>query len=282
MPKISVLMPVYKTNEKFLREAIESILKQTFDDFEFLILDDCPEDSREKVVKSYKDKRIKYYKNEKNLGITPTRNKLIDLAKGEYLAIMDHDDIRLPESFSEEVKVLDNHPNIGVVGSAIHKIVKNKDVFLPEYDEDIKVALMAKCAVTHPSSMVRRSLLVDNHIYYEEHYSPAEDYRLWSRLIDYTDFYNIPKVLFCYRDWRNNTTHIQDDKMNKAGAEISAENMVKYPVLERRFSLSAKHIDFVRLFGFIPFLKIVTQGNRRKTYLFNSILLYTAKKSTKL
>lgn len=65
MPKVSVLMPVYKTSEKYLREAIESILSQTFEDFEFLILDDCPEDDREEIVRSYKDKRIKYYKNEK-------------------------------------------------------------------------------------------------------------------------------------------------------------------------------------------------------------------------
>ena len=110
MVKVSVLMPVYKTNEKFLREAIESILGQTFSDFEFLILDDCPEDDRESIVKSYDDKRIKYIKNEKNLGITPSRNKLIDMAEGEYLAVFDHDDISLPERFQKQVEFLDNHP----------------------------------------------------------------------------------------------------------------------------------------------------------------------------
>ena len=84
-------MPVYKTNEAHLREAIESILNQTFTDFEFLILDDCPDDDREAIVKSYKDKRIKYSKNDKNLGITPSRNKLIEMSQGEYLAVFDHD-----------------------------------------------------------------------------------------------------------------------------------------------------------------------------------------------
>ena len=92
MPKVSVLMPIYKTNEKYLKEAISSILNQSYTDFEFLILDDCPEDTREEIVKSFKDKRIKYFKNERNLGITPSRNKLIDMAKGEYLAVFDHDD----------------------------------------------------------------------------------------------------------------------------------------------------------------------------------------------
>lgn len=80
MPKISVLMPVYNTNEAYLREAIDSILNQTFSDFEFLILDDCPNDNREHIVTSYNDKRIVYLKNDKNLGISSSRNKLIDMA----------------------------------------------------------------------------------------------------------------------------------------------------------------------------------------------------------
>ena len=79
MPKISVLIPVYKTNPDYLKEAVQSVLNQTFANFELLVLDDCPEDSREDVVKSFQNKRIKYFKNGKNLGITPSRNKLIDL-----------------------------------------------------------------------------------------------------------------------------------------------------------------------------------------------------------
>ena len=103
MPKVSVLMPVYKTEETHLKEAISSILNQTIKDFEFLILDDCPEDNREKIVKSFDDKRIRYLKNEQNRGITSSRNKLFDIAKGEYLAIFDHDDISLPERLEKQV-----------------------------------------------------------------------------------------------------------------------------------------------------------------------------------
>ena len=85
MPKISVLMPIYNTPKEYLKEAIESILNQTFTDFEFLILNDSPDNTElDKIVASYKDKRIRYSKNEKNLGITPSRNKLIDIAKGDY------------------------------------------------------------------------------------------------------------------------------------------------------------------------------------------------------
>ena len=164
MPKVSVLMPVYKTNEKHLRDAIESILNQTFTDFEFLILDDCPDDSREEIVKSYKDKRIKYSKNAKNLGITPSRNKLIEMSKGEYLAVMDHDDISLPTRFEKQVKYLDENKDIGVVGSHVKFMVKNKLRKRPVDDADIKLSLMGGCAITHPASMIRKSVLIKNKI----------------------------------------------------------------------------------------------------------------------
>ncbi|MBR4927772.1 MAG: glycosyltransferase, partial [Alphaproteobacteria bacterium] len=105
--KVSVLMPIYRTQESYLRTAIESILNQTYWDYEFLILDDCPEDDREDIVKSYNDPRIVYMRNDKNLGITRSRNKLIELAKGDYLATMDHDDISLPTRFEKQVVYLD-------------------------------------------------------------------------------------------------------------------------------------------------------------------------------
>lgn len=115
--KVSVVIPIFRTKEAFLREAIESVLKQSFVDFELLLLDDCPEDSREAVVGEFSDARIVYLKNEKNLGIAGARNKLLSLAKGEYIAVLDHDDIALPTRLEEQVKFLDANPEVGVVGS---------------------------------------------------------------------------------------------------------------------------------------------------------------------
>lgn len=103
MPKISVLMPVYKTPEPFLREAVESILNQTAENFEFLILDDCPEDrAAEAVIASYDDARIKYFRNERNLGIAGSRNRLMEMATGDYLAVADHDDVSLPQRLEKK------------------------------------------------------------------------------------------------------------------------------------------------------------------------------------
>ena len=115
MPEVSVLLPVYNTPEDFLRQAVESILNQTFQDFELLIVNDASTTDVEKVIRSYSDSRIKYFKNKTNLGISGTRNILLDKAQGKYLAVMDHDDISLPERLAREVDFLDCHPNIGVV-----------------------------------------------------------------------------------------------------------------------------------------------------------------------
>ncbi|WP_096026589.1 glycosyltransferase family 2 protein [Campylobacter lanienae] len=282
MPKVSVLMPVYKTNEKYLKEAIASILNQTFTDFEFLILDDCPDDTREEIVKSYNDNRIKYSKNEKNLGITPSRNKLIDMAKGEYLAIFDHDDISLPTRFEQQVKYLDEHKDVGVVSCTIKFIDRDELLQHPTNNTDIKLALIGYCALSHSASMIRKSILINNNIRYEEAFSPAEDYALWCRLIPFTNFYNIPEVLFHYRDHAENTSHKQESKMRQATFAI--RNFVKNdnPDLYGDFLLKSSHINRIKLFGFIPLFKIIKQANRIKIYLFYKILLFKSKSTIKL
>lgn len=282
MPKVSVLMPLYKTNECFLREAIESILNQTFTDFEFLILDDCPEDSRERIVQSYKDKRIKYSKNEHNLGITPTRNKLIDMAQGEYLAIFDHDDISLPTRLEKEVKYLDENPDVGVVGTKVKNMIAKSVSSAPCENHDIKLALMRTCAITHSSSMIRKSLLIKNNIRYEEEFSPAEDYALWCRLIPFTKFHNIEEILFYYRDHNNNTSHNQKNKMQQSTFAIWAFVKANNPALYNEFLLKAKHTTRIRLFGLLPFLTVIKQGNRAKVYLFEKIMLLNSKSVIKL
>lgn len=246
--KVSVLMPIYRTPESYLRTAIESILNQTYSNFEFLILDDCPQDNREEIVKSYNDSRIVYIKNEQNMGITKARNRLIDLAQGEYLATMDHDDISLPTRFEKQVAYLDAHPTVGVVGCRAETFPNYLNLYHPETDEDIKAGLTCRCAILHPASMIRKSVLIDNNIRYEERYSPAEDYRLWLRLMDCTDFYNIQEVLFRYRHHDHNTTSRQFDKMLYASEELHYMVQKKHPELYEKFKENKRYR--ISLFNF--------------------------------
>ena len=282
MPKVSVLMPVYKTDEKYLREAIESILNQSFTDFEFLILDDCPQDDREEIVKSYADKRIKYSKNPHNMGITPTRNKLIDMAKGEYLAVFDHDDISLPTRFEKEVSYMDTHPETGVVSCRVMKMSNHRLSKNPTANKDIKLALVRTCSLTHPAAMIRKSVLNKHNIRYEEAYSPAEDYALWCRLIPYTEFHNLDEVLFHYRDHAGNTSHLQAEQMTNVTYAIWSFVKHDNPILYEEFLSRATYKMEIKLFGILPFLKIVTKDSRSSVYLFEKIKLFTCKNSLKI
>lgn len=256
MPRVSVLMPVYNTKPEHLREAIDSILAQTFTDFEFLILNDCsPNADVEEVVKSYTDPRIVYAVNEHNLGISGSRNRLLDMAKGEYLAVMDHDDISLPERFEKQVAFLDVHPDVGIVGTFTRGMSKGTVKLRPTADMEIKKMLMAHCNLSHPSCMLRASVLKEHGIRYEEMFSPAEDYSLFARLIPVTQFAILPEALFIYRDWEGNTSHKQAKKMEAAAYGIHSFMRRDNPEL---WAMAQAHIVRkwrYRLFGIVILTK---------------------------
>lgn len=278
-PTVSVLMPVYNTKESYLREAIESILTQTFDDFELLILNDCSTDSNvEKVVLSYHDARIKYHTNEKNLGISGSRNKLVGLAKGKYIAVMDHDDVSQPERIATQVAYLEQNPDIGVVGSFAKDIVSGKKLPLPIEDEEIKMALFFRSSIFHPASMLRKTMFTLAQ--YEADYTPAEDYALWCRLLPHTKFHNIPEILFSYRNHKNNTSHRQKrltaDVSDKIRFFVRKQNPDLYTEAKQRATSTTR----ISLFGFIPFLIYTRKNNRSKCKLFNLIPLWSGKTKT--
>ena len=269
MPKVSVLTPLYNTNHKFLKEMIESILNQTFDDFEFILLNDSPNNKELKdIVLSYKDNRIIYIENEENIGISKSRNKLLELAKGEYIAIFDHDDISLPQRLEKQVNFLDKNPRIGVVGSNFRRFSNNRKSKNPENNLDIKINLVVRgCIMTHSSVMIRKSLLTENSIKWEEEYSPCEDYMLFAELIDKTMFYNIQEPLLIYRDHENNTSHNQSTIME------DKENLIKN-ILYKKYPYYASfpsNSSGIYLFGFIPIIKKIKIGNRTKYLLFDKI-----------
>ena len=273
MPRVSVLTPIYNTNPLHLREMIDSILNQTFTDFEFLILNDSPENKEiEKIVKSYKDKRIKYFKNDHNMGITPSRNKLMNLACGEYIAVFDHDDISVPSRLEQQVDFLDKNPHVGVVSGFMHNFGDINTVRrVPEYDMDIKVAMTENCSVWHTAAMIRKSVLVDNDIKYEEYYSPCEDYRLWYRLMDVTKFHNLQTVLVNYRMFGNQTSARQNARMSMLHRTIRMDMINRFPAYRNAaVKLGITGTRFrLRLFG-IPLLKI----KNNTVYIFECIPLF--------
>lgn len=228
--KISVLMPVYNTKEEYLRETIESILNQTYTDFEFLILNDgSTDDNVEKVIKSYSDERIKYYYQE-NQGIARSRNKLMELSQGEYLALTDHDDISHIDRFEKEVKILDENPDINIVSAWYNVFPENRVVELVERPRLLDF-LFGNCQILHPCAMMRKSFLEKYDLKYKLDYPTAEDYEFWTRAVRYTNMYNIQEVLFEYREHDTQQSKLSV-KIQTEGANRASQNLMDYITLD--------------------------------------------------
>jgi glycosyltransferase involved in cell wall biosynthesis len=203
MPKISVLLPVYNTDSVHLRQAIDSILAQTYTDFELIIVNDASTQSHvDDVVKSYSDPRIQYHKLNKNMGISAVRNMMASMAQGSYLAVMDHDDCCLPTRFEKQVAVLDKHADIILCGTA-HKrfgtLFKNNIIRYPQDHDTIKATLFFKCVVHHPSVMMRRAVFELHAVHYDETYMSSNDRKLYVDLSQYGKLHNLQDVLCLYR-----------------------------------------------------------------------------------
>lgn len=269
MPKVSVLTPLYNTNPEFLKEMIESILNQTFKDFEFLLLNDSPENKElKKIVESYNDRRIIYLENEKNLGISKSRNKLLELAKGEYIAIFDHDDISLPERLEKQADFLDKNPGTGIVGTNFIKYSSKRVHRNPEKNKDIKRNLVIRgCIVAHSTVMIRKSVMIEHNVRWREEYSPCEDYMLFAELIDRTMFFNIQQPLIIYRDHHDNTSHRFAEIMQDKSELIKNILHKNYPY----FASGSSNNAYSCVLGFIPLIKKEQYGNIVKYLLFGKI-----------
>jgi len=226
--KITVLMPVYN-GEKYLKEAIESILNQTYADFEFLIINDGSTDKSVEIIKSFSDQRIRFIENEKNLGLIATLNKGIDLALGEYIIRMDSDDVSLPQRLEKQVDFMDKNPDIGVCGSWLTTIGDKKSHLwkFPENSDDIKTGLLFFCPFAHPTVIMRKSVFIKNNLYYSSDFIHGEDYEFWIRCLKYTEFANIQEILLLYRRYSEQISDkhykIQQNSAKKARLNIFRE-----------------------------------------------------------
>lgn len=199
-PRVTVLMPVYNGGE-YLREAIESILGQTFRDFDFLIIDDGSTDRSAEVIGAYQDTRIRSVHNETNLGLIATLNKGLDLAEGEFVCRMDQDDISLPERLTRQVAFMENRPEVAVCGSWFRKFgAGSSKVVRWRTDPDgIRCGLLFDSMVGHPTVMLRRDFLRKYDLRYDPAYMNAEDFALWVKVAEHADLANLGEVLLNYR-----------------------------------------------------------------------------------
>ena len=201
-PKISVVMSVYN-GRRFLRQAVDSVLAQTFPDFEFIIIDDGSTDATAVILGSFDDPRIVVLRNNVNIGLTSSLNCGFDAAKGEFIARFDADDIALPERLEKQAAFLDANQEIGILGSCCRLIdakgLVRGQAEAPLSDIAIRWRGLTGNPFFHPSVMIRRSLIERHGLRYDETFATAQDYELWLRLLEHTKGANLEDRLVSLR-----------------------------------------------------------------------------------
>ena len=231
---ISVIMSNYNTPEEYLRQSIESILNQTYQNFEFIIIDDCSTDNSLQVIESYTDKRIKIIRNEQNLGITKSLNKGLAVAVGEFVARMDADDIALPERFEKQVDFLKTHTEYIVCGTGVELIGEwekkhsNKYICrtIPEREQFRIRLLFGNCPnIVHPTAMFNHTMLKKYAITYNENYPLAQDYRMWVSCSEVAECANLPETLLKYRVHGKAVSNDKKEQQKNIAQQIMHEQL---------------------------------------------------------
>ncbi len=232
MSALTIIMPVYN-GEQFISEAIDSVLNQTYSNFKLLVLNDNSQDRTSKILEDYKkkDSRIEIVTKSQNVGPANLRNEGIDLAKTEFIALMDADDIALPTRFEKQLAFLENNSEYGVCGTwfTFFGDKKNRIIKHEETHEELKIQMLSNCCIGNPTVMFRKSHLAE--LRFENDYVPAEDYRLWSQLITKTKFYNIQESLLNYRWHPNNISQTKAENLKKSETIIKKKQLRNLGIL---------------------------------------------------
>ncbi|MBD3282362.1 MAG: glycosyltransferase, partial [Candidatus Portnoybacteria bacterium] len=269
-PKVSIIMSVYN-GERYLRDAIESILNQSFKDFEFIIINDGSRDSSKKIVQSYKDPRIVFIENKKNIGLTKSLNKGIKLARGEYVARMDADDISAYNRIEKQVNFLDKNKDYCLVGTTFYYIDENNKVIfkkiVPLTNKEIKKGLVKKNCFAHGSVMIRKKILEKVKGYREE-IKYSQDYDLFIRIAKKCKVRNLKDVLY---KWR---MHKESISMRKHKAQKDYVKLInkKKPLEESEKEESKKEIESrmannYKKYGLEFLRKAIKESDKNKYYI---------------
>ncbi len=230
LPLVSVLMPVFNSRN-FIEQAVNSILKQTYHNFEFIIINDASTDGTQEFLRQLKDRRIKLFFNSKHKGVTNSLNIALTKASGKYIARMDADDISYPTRLQEQVEFLSQHPNIGLVGSwarqinNLHQIVN--EIKYPVDFKSIEQTLSYKNPFLHSSVMFKRELYI-KYGGYDPKLDGAEDYDLWLRYIKHAQMLNLPKILIEYRTSTHSVSYVDLKKVLTATYKTRWKSIIKY------------------------------------------------------
>jgi glycosyltransferase involved in cell wall biosynthesis len=252
-PLVSVVMSVYN-GETYLREAIDSVLHQSYSNFEFIIINDGSSDKSLPIIKSYTDNRIILIDNDGNKGLIYSLNKGLEIAKGAYIARMDADDVCLPERFDLQVNQFLNNPKAMIIGSDYYLLTENKLRYIKNInDSDYQkaVLLFAPC-FCHPTVMMK-NIFNEKSIYYNQNFIHAEDYKLWTDLYAFGDYLNINKPLLKYRNHSSQISNLKKD------SQLTISSLIREQYLKQlNFSLSPHQFEILNFIGNNNFIESIS------------------------
>lgn len=258
--KVSVITPAYNAG-KYIRETIESILNQTFSEFEFIIIDDCSTDNTWEIIHEYekRDSRIRAIKNETNLGIAGNRNKGIRLAQGEYIVWQDADDISIPTRIERQLRYMEVHPRVGIVGGFLEFFSDNGSSSgmrkYCETDSELRKNIFRYSPVAQPAAMIRKQCL-DEVGEYDLRYPPAEDLDMSFRIGKKHEFANIQEVVIRYREHPSSATFTRLKKIELSTLEIRRQHAKSGFYRMTFFDKIYNALQFFSIFMISPKMKI--------------------------
>jgi len=250
-PLVTVMIPVHN-GEKYIKFAIESILSQTYKDFELLIINDASNDQTVKIINSFKDARIRLIHNSKQLGLSAVRQKGVLEARGSLIAFLDCDDIAYPERLKIQLNFLRRNPNIVMVGTWVRVIdSKGNDtgrIWRHATSPDVipSILLFRNC-FTQSSVMIRKSILANEE--FREHYNVAPDYDLWVRLSMKYKLANIPQVLTAYRLHQYNMSIFIEKSLKECNLAIYRNQIIRLKIIPNQDELTV-HASFEAQYSF--------------------------------
>ena len=199
MKKVSVIASVYNC-EQYIGEMIDSVIAQTYTNWEMIIIDDASMDGTWNIIEQYNDERIIPIKNSANRGLPANLNKALDLAEGDYILRIDGDDMAYPERFQIQIEYMDKNPDVVLAGSYLRVIGNEGTVWVtPTTDDELRVGILIRQRFFHPTFIIRADSLKKNRIRYNEDFIYAQDYELTYRLSRIGRIGNVPYVLMRYR-----------------------------------------------------------------------------------
>lgn len=232
LPLVSILLPAYNA-EKFIANAVNSMLDQTYSNIEIIVINDGSTDSTEKIVLEFKDPRVILHNNDGNIGLIATLNKGIDLCNGKYIARMDADDISYPERIKLQVNKMESDSSIGICGTAFDQYSANtlykSHEIRPDYPLDndtIQVNLLHHIRLCHGTAIFKKEVL--EKFKFDSDYSHAEDFELWTRIQDEYQMANIPESMYCVYQHGDNVSIVHNDTQSNNTIKIIANQLSKF------------------------------------------------------